>query len=116
MAKLKATPKNFEQASEVLAGRESIRLGNNTYLENFYGGIAVRLHNTRIVWFHEDGRVTLHTDGYHTVTTKERINQFIDGRVYQQHGQWYYRLPLVEGAIEGAVTVIFSEGLNVGAK
>jgi hypothetical protein len=33
MAKLKATPKNYAEALAVLAGRESVRLGNNTYLE-----------------------------------------------------------------------------------
>ena len=33
MAKLKATPKNFEQAVAVLGNRDSVRLGNNTYLD-----------------------------------------------------------------------------------
>ena len=31
-----------------------------------------------------DGRVALLTGGYRTVTTKDRINQFISGRVYQK--------------------------------
>lgn len=113
MAKLKATPKNFEQAATVLAGRESIRLGNNTYLENFSGGIAVRLHNTRIVWFHEDGTVTLHTGGWQTVTTKDRINEFITGRVYQKNHQWYYVGHTSEGAIDWDNPQAFTEGMNV---
>jgi hypothetical protein len=106
MAKLKATPKNFVEAAEILQGRESIRLGNNTHLENFHLGIAVRLHNTRIVVFHEDGSVTLHTGGYRTVTTKDRINEFITGRVYQKDYEWFY-------SVNGKEPVRFEEGIEV---
>ena len=64
MAKLKATPKNYADALAVLAGRTSVRLGNNTYLlainERVYSAghiteeritIAVKLHDTNIVKF-----------------------------------------------------------------
>jgi hypothetical protein len=115
MAKLKATPKNYAEALTVLAGRESVRLGNNTYLENvaeygeYTGKIGVRLHNTYVVVFYpHDGRVTLHTGGYRTVTTKERINHFVSGALYQKACQWYY-------TFGHGVTVIFEDGLNVGA-
>ena len=128
MAKLKAHPKTYQQAREALAGRESVKLGNNTYLElvpmsnenNLPCDIAVRLHNVNIVVFHADGSITLHTYGrgadgitkhWHTVTTKDRINEFISGRVYQQDHQWYYR----EYAADGSpYDVIFAEGMNVG--
>lgn len=33
MAKLKATPKSYAEALIVLQGKQSLRLGNNTYLE-----------------------------------------------------------------------------------
>lgn len=58
----------------------------------------MRLYNTRIVRFYVSGAVTLHTGGYRTVTTKERLNQFISGRVYQRKGAWFlqeYRDDLV---------------------
>jgi hypothetical protein len=95
MAKLKATPKNYAEALAVLAGRESVRLGNNTYLEHLNGlqFIGVRLHSTYIVRFHENGTVTLHTGGYYTVTTKERINHFVLGSVWQSNHQWFYHTP-----------------------
>jgi uncharacterized protein (DUF2345 family) len=91
MEKLKSTPRNYAEALEVLAGRESVRLGNNTYLVRLNGDqqIAVRLHSTYIVRFYQTGRITLHTGGYYTVTTKDRINQFISGKVYQKAHQWY---------------------------
>ena len=112
MAKLRATPHTYTEAAAVLNGRDSVKLGNNTWLESFSGGIAVRLHNTRIVWFHEDGRVTLHTGGYRTVTTKDRLNQFIYGKVYQKAHQWYYvrhRLGLEQNFAEGMEVQPFPE-------
>ena len=100
MAKLKATPKSFAEAIAVLSGKDECRLGNNTYLHvvkfaqtgpsALYGieCIAVRLHNTDIVKFYSDGSTVLYSGGYRTVTTKERINHFIKGRIFQEKGQW----------------------------
>jgi hypothetical protein len=114
MAKLRATPKSYSEASAVLNGRDSVKLGNNTWLERIVTDrlkIVVRLHSTNIVVFHDDGRVTLHTGGYHTVTTKDRLNRFIYGRVYQKAHQWYFYVN--RGTLAGEVTVIFSEGMEV---
>jgi hypothetical protein len=78
MAKLKATPKSYAEAKQTLGNRDSMRIGNNTYLEwgKFGTYIAVRLHGTEIVKFHENDTVTLHTGGYRTVTTKD-LAQFV---------------------------------------
>lgn len=75
--------------------------------------IGVRLHNTYIVRFHENGTVTLHTGGYRTVTTKERINKFVRGRVWQKDWEWFYTFPQTGEATSGELTVIFLEGLEV---
>ena len=102
MAKLKATPKNFAEALEVLGNRSSIRLGNNTYLESFTDGtqtdlIAVRLHST-----------------------KERLNQFIDGKVYQQKYAWFYvapaavTVPGIPCSLDWGNPVAFEDGMNIG--
>lgn len=108
MAKLKATPKNYAEALAVLAGRGSVRLGNNTYLElDSVECIVVRFHQTDIVNFFADGRVMLRTGGYHTATTKERINQFILSTVYQKSRNWF-----VYRASDGS-TVSFKEGMEV---
>ena len=118
MANLKATPKNFAQAVEVLKDRISMRLGNNTYLEvsdsdPLRGFIGVRLHGTYVVKFWPDGQITLHTGGYRTVTTKDRINEFITGRVYQKDYAWFYVDHTSEGALGWDNPQEFTEGMNV---
>lgn len=122
MAKLKATPKNFAEALQfILAegkGKLSLRIGNNTYLEYHTGhgtamteNITVRLHHTHVVTFWPSGRITLHTGGYRTVTTKDRINKFIAGRVHQDQGKWYYTTFTPEFKI--ASQQVFEEGMAV---
>jgi hypothetical protein len=122
MAKLKATPKNFADALNLFnttrtTGKCSIRLGNNTYLESYTDGtkidrFCVRLHNTNIVEFLHDGRIRLYSGGWHSVTTKERINQFVNGTLYQQKGTWYYQFTNEPNQ----PTVIFSEGLDISCQ
>ena len=112
MAKMKATPKTYADAIEVLRGRDSVRLGNNTYLERCDGFVGVRLHGTYVVRFHENGAVTLHTGGYHTSTTKDRINEFITGSVYQKNFEWFY----VQQMGNGCHPIEFSEGMNISAQ
>ena len=111
MSKMKFVPKTYAQAVEALAGRASVKLGNNTWLENFPDGIkAVRLHDTYIVQFWPDGRVTLYSGGYRTVTTKDRMNQFISGHVSQKNCKWFYTSRLLGEDYE---TVPFVEGMDV---
>jgi hypothetical protein len=111
MAKLKATPKNYTEANDVLQGRDSMRLGNNTHLVRMKdGSICVRLHNTYIVEFWPSGRIYLFTGRYRTVTTKDRINQFISGRVYQKAHQWYF---VTEGYNWESAGEPFIEGIEV---
>jgi hypothetical protein len=105
---MKHTPKSYAQAVEALAGRDSIKLGNNTWLVRAETYIAVRLHATHIVKFWEDGRVILHSGGYHTTTTKDRINKFITGRVYQKDYQWYFMHDFLT-----RVSCAFEDGMNV---
>ena len=118
-AKLKATPKNFAEAASVLGKRDSIRLGNNTYLIRFVStrgrlAYAIQLHATNIVVFHDNADVTLHTEGHRTVTTKERINQFITGRVYQRAGVWFVVGHDATGAIDWKQPKQFIEGFHIG--
>ena len=117
MAKLKHTPKSYAEAAEVLGNRTSRKLGNNTWLErDRLDVLVVRLHGTYIVHFHKDGAVILHTGGYRTVTTKDRINQFIKGRVYQKNYAWFFtpRISDVLGGFAWGKPISFTEGINVG--
>jgi hypothetical protein len=114
MAQLKARPQTYVAAAQFLGDRDSVKLGNNTYLERvtervYEDGkmpqertvIAVRLHNTQIVRFYEDGTKSLHTGGWQTVTTKDRLNEFCGNKIFQQKRCWYY----------GSIEVPFYEGM-----
>ena len=48
------------------------------------------LHETVIV-SKKDGRYTLNSGGWRTLTTKDRINKFSPARIYQENGIWYMR-------------------------
>ena len=65
------------------------RLQNNTRLVQRGDCYAVRLHETDIVTIHPDGRYTLNTGGWYTVTTKDRINTYAPVRIYSMQNQWY---------------------------
>ena len=87
MARLKATPKTYQQAVEVLGNRQSIKLGNNTWIERDCADcIVIRLHQTDIVNFFADGRITLRTGGWYTVTGSKLTPVFaVNLAQYQQH-------------------------------
>lgn len=60
--------------------KESRKLQNNTYAQRRYSGqIAIRLHATDILTFHEDGRINVSTGGWDTVTTRSRMNDYLPG-------------------------------------
>ena len=67
------------------------KLANNTYLEVNEDSFGVRLHDTQIIQWYEDGRIVLNTDGWTTVTTKERMNRALRPKwnVYSDKGVWY---------------------------
>ena len=54
------------------------------------GDRGVQLHDTEIVRINTDGDITLDSGGWETLTTKERINQFLPNRtLYQKDYTWY---------------------------
>ena len=84
----------FQELDAKLVGRSKNRkkVGNNTYAErNSDGSIGIRLHNTQVVVFYANGNVKLYTGGWHTVTTKARINEFVPKPwgVSQRKLEWY---------------------------
>jgi hypothetical protein len=71
---------NYQELDAKLQGRCALsrKLANNTYAKRRYANdIAIRLHNTDILTFESDGDITVNTGGWHTVTTRSRINDFI---------------------------------------
>ena len=73
--------------------KTSKKLGNNTYaIKNSDGSIAVRLHTTDILTFNTDNTITVKTGGWHTVTTKARINEYLPANyIYQKNYGWFWK-------------------------
>lgn len=98
---------NHTQAILKLNKRDRRKLGNNTYLERRVNGdIAVKLHGTDVLTFKPDGSVVYNTGGWHTVTTKDRMNSYgADGCfIWQDKGVWTIgtrdkRAPYKDGVI-----------------
>lgn len=87
---------NYITADEKLQGRNMLsrKVDRNTYLVRNSGvpgdSIHLKLHNTYIITWYADGRTELNSGGWKTVTTKQRINEFLEGYfVAQQRGVWY---------------------------
>ena len=74
---------------------ESRLLKGNTvvYRNIFDDNVYIRFHKTDILKFDGDGNVTLNSGGYHTTTTKARLNEFQSVvHIYQEDYTWYVRL------------------------
>jgi hypothetical protein len=83
---------NYAQADSKLQGRNylSRKLANNTYLVRREEDIAVKLHQTDVVTFKPNGDTVLDSGGWHTVTTKDRMNNYGNGlRLWQEKGRWF---------------------------
>ena len=53
------------------------------------GDIALKYHATDVVTYHPDGSISLDSGGWKTQTTKRRINDYTDMRVFPDKGVWY---------------------------
>jgi hypothetical protein len=89
---------NYQDAAEYLAGGRSTdrrplsgRASEVHRLED--GRIAVRYQATDVVIYRPDGTTELHTGGWQTATTKERINTYSRARVSSDKGVWYVMGP-----------------------
>lgn len=96
----------YYEAEAELNGRASRKVGNNTYLERRNEHtIAVRLYQTDVVVFHDDGSTTYDSGGWRTITTKSRLNEYGEGvqvfaerRVWQVKTKWNHEVqPFQDG-------------------
>ena len=99
----------LELISKSKVGR--LKLKHNTYLEQRGESFVVIFHRTAVVKIFPDDRYQLFTGGWHTVTTKQRINQFSPARVYQERGDWYLDSgrEFFEGVIVSAAGEVYHE-------
>ena len=102
----------YDDLDRKLGARDRIKLGNNTWALRRDDGIGVRYHWTIVVTFRPDGAMVLHSGGYRTMTTKDRIDQFLYAnrglRLCQERGEWwiidphdsgYERIPFEDGMV-----------------
>jgi hypothetical protein len=91
-------PTSFNEARDIYldapdrrkSNPRGLKLANNTYLRWGDRHFAVRLHDTDVVTFHDDGTIELDTGGWDTVTTKQRMNACLrQYRVFQHAHVWY---------------------------
>jgi len=83
----------FEQAEAFMRGRQSRVIGSNTRLvRDTNDTISVYHHRTPIVSYEDNGEIVVDTGGYHSMSTKVRVNEFSPLHVWQKDHQWYYSL------------------------
>ncbi len=92
MARLATTADNWSDLEVWLGSKQVRKIANNTYArwKDATRDIAICLHSTDVVTFHDDGTITLNSGGYRTVTTKDRINGILPRPlgVYSNKGVW----------------------------
>ena len=86
----------FKEAEKLVQcgrkGSNRKKLERNTYLERYGDNeFGVVLHNTTIVRIFRDGSYVLDSGGWHTVTTKDRMNRYAPHGISQCKYVWYVK-------------------------
>ena len=100
---------NYTDVLNALGKRQSRKIANHTYIRREGAVLYVRLHETDVVTLHPDGRVILDSGGYHTPTTKDRIDRFSPVRLYQENSIWY-----IASGKEWFEKAVFYDGIVIG--
>jgi len=83
----------YKEVDSRLQGRNfNLRkYANNTYLERHGGHLSLRYHKTEVVKYFPNGDTVLDSGGWHTSTTKERINWGLPSgfSLSQDKGVWF---------------------------
>ncbi len=74
--------KGRDKTSRPVAWKTRLNLHDN-------GDITLRYHKTDVVTYHPDGSISLDSGGWKTQTTKRRINDYTDMRIFPDKGVWY---------------------------
>ncbi len=94
---------------EIMADVEHVkaRIIDNNTIEYYRldGTRVIRLHLTDIVTFHKSGAVHLNTDGWTTLTTKDRINKYSPYRIHQAKSIWYVTI--------NGVDYVYKDGISI---
>lgn len=106
---------SYSQLAQMLeASRNGIvKLCNNTiahYVDE--GKIGIKLHYTDVIIINPDNTYELHTKGYTTATTKDRLNGFSPAHVIQKDFEFYVLRDPTQRATKYNL-IPFYEGITV---
>lgn len=87
MAKLKAL--TVKMIDKVCIEDKEVKLGHNTWLVKTSRGYGIRYHHTVVVEFLSKVLIRLDSNGWKTSSTKQRINGYIPGCIYQVKHEWF---------------------------
>ncbi len=99
---------NFAAADAFLGSKDWRTIGHNTAIRRVGPTtIAARYHDTDVVLYHEDGRVTFSTGGWMSTTTKVRLNALSACSIWSEgDGDWAIMGPTGDSArFEDGVTL-----------
>jgi len=82
---------DYEGYAAFLGSKDDRPLANNTRVIRWGAQvIKIRLHNTSIIWFNQNGDISLYTGGWKTNTTRNRLSRFTPfWGVGSTGGIWY---------------------------
>ena len=103
----------FEDAQRMLGTRDTKKLARNTWLRAEDGNMVVKFWDTDIITIDPQDIYTLDSGGYHTATTKERLNDLTPARIWQDRGLWYVanKVPFADGIrVDYSGNVVDGEG------
>jgi hypothetical protein len=113
---------DYTMADSMLQGRnrQSRKYANNTFLQRRGDDIVLRLHATDIVTWKACGDVVLDANGWHTVTTKERMNRVLPQfmGIYQEKGRWFVNRRSNNGqtfAWNSETVAVYQDGMVIKA-
>lgn len=98
---------NYRTAADMLGNHNERTIAHNTRLVRRGDDVAVRYHATDIVTYHADGRITLDTGGWDTMTTISRMHAMTPATVRVYRRDWQARLELdgAETTLAGPLTL-----------
>jgi len=96
---------DYKSADNYLGKKSERPLAPNTRIVRSETDIFIRLYKTEIVRYKKNGDVVLNTDGYRTLTTRNRINEFTPFSVIQTNNIWHVKC-------DGSDWVGFKDGIT----
>lgn len=77
----------FRRAKNAEVGKV---IANNTYVVKIGDDYGIKLYDTIIMRYSQNGNVVLNSGGYRTATTKQRINEYAHNfHIIQENGMWF---------------------------